>query len=309
MKLLFIDHEFHKKTHSADFFVNVLRKAFLVTEHGYSRFYRTGAKKAMKGHEVAVIWEFPISRNRFFFPGKRNVFVPMYDNELGSYWQWKRIAWSGMGVISFCDKITTHARRCGVTNLLDVRYFPNPASLPQKPGDSKKVFLWERGDISRQMAERLFPPTEGYSFVVKGANEFLPREQYLDLVASCGIVVAPRRREGIGMAFLEAMAMGKCVVAYNDATMNEYIENGKNGVLFDEANLTCVDSEKVAHVRTALVQSQAGRHSRWESDKEMIGAFIAAQPICRPSFVNGIKLALSYPLYLVEGAVAKLRQR
>lgn len=37
----------------------------------------------------------------------------------------KRIAWSGMGVVSFCEKVTEHARRCGVTNILDVRYFPD----------------------------------------------------------------------------------------------------------------------------------------------------------------------------------------
>lgn len=35
MKLLFIDHECHKKTRSAEFFLSVLRKAFDVVEHYY----------------------------------------------------------------------------------------------------------------------------------------------------------------------------------------------------------------------------------------------------------------------------------
>ena len=34
------------------------------------------------------------------------------------------------------------------------------------------------------------------------------------------------------MAFLEAMAMGMCVVAENQPTANEYILSGKNGVLY-----------------------------------------------------------------------------
>ena len=86
MKLLFIDHECHKKTRSAEFFLSVLRKAFDVVEHYYSQYYRTGAQKVAKDCDIAVIWEFPISRWRFFFPGKRNVFVPVYDNEWASYY-------------------------------------------------------------------------------------------------------------------------------------------------------------------------------------------------------------------------------
>lgn len=306
MKLLFIDHECHRKTRSADFFVDLLKRAFEVTVHAYSRYYRTGAAAVMAMQDVAVIWEFPVSRRKFFFPGKRNVFVPMYDNEWGSYWQWKRIAWSGMGVISFCEKVTAHARKCGVMNLIDVRYFPDPASLPQKPGDPKKVFLWERGDISRQIAETLFPPSEGYSFVVKGANDFLPREQYLELLSTCGIVIAPRRKEGIGMAFLEAMAMGKCVVAHNDATMNEYIEDGKTGILFDLAKPKRIDFAKVRCVRAGIVEAAASYHRRWESDHGKINAFIARQPICRPCFANRLKVVLSYLLYMGEGALQRM---
>jgi glycosyltransferase involved in cell wall biosynthesis len=44
--------------------------------------------------------------------------------------------------------------------------------------------------------------------------------------------MAPRRYEGIGMAFLEAMAMEMCVVAENQSTANEYILSGKNVILY-----------------------------------------------------------------------------
>lgn len=37
--------------------------------------------------------------------------------------------------------------------------------------------------------------------------------------------------KGIGMFFREAMAIGKCVVANNDATMNEYIKNGETALV------------------------------------------------------------------------------
>jgi hypothetical protein len=58
------------------------------------------------------------------------------------------------------------------------------------------------------------------------------REAYLRSLAGFNVYIAPRRHEGIGMAFLEAMAMGMCVVAENHPTANEYILSGKNGVLY-----------------------------------------------------------------------------
>lgn len=308
MKLLFVDHAFHRKTASADFFTDRLRADFAVDVHYYERAYDTRAASAAAGCDGVVVWEFPVARNRFFFPGKRNVFVPMYDNEWASRWQWKRIAWSGMGVVSFCGAVSAHARRCGVSNLLDVRYFPDPAAFPQEPGDPKRVFLWERGEITRTVAETLFPPSEGYVFDVKGAREFLERDAYLARIARCGVVIAPRRKEGIGLAFLEAMAMGKCVVAHDDATMNEYLVDGETGILFDADRPRPVSAAAVARVRAAMPAAVRAWRARWCEDAAKINPFIAAQPVCRPDFAARVKLALSYPIYLAEGALFRLRQ-
>jgi len=256
----------------------------------------------------AIIWEFPISRFRFFFRGKRNVFVPMYDNEWGSYWQWKRIAWSGMGVISFCGRVSDHARRCGVTNILDVRYFPDPAMLPQKKGDPKRVFLWERGEINRSVAERLFPPTDGYVFDVKGADEFLSREAYLERMSKCGIVIAPRRKEGIGMVFLEAMAMGKCVVANDDATMNEYITDGENGILCNVSMPLRIDENIVARVMENVGTHSEILRTAWLDDAKKICDFVGNQDVCRLSALNFIRFFFSYIAYLAEGVSLRLRE-
>jgi len=301
MKLIFIDHECHRKTGSAEFFLKMLRKVFAVKEHYYSRYYRTGSSQKVSNCDAVVAWEFMIARFRFFSPGKKNVFVPMYDNEWGSYWQWKRIAWSGIGVISFCDKVSAHARKCGVRNLLDVRYFPDPAEFPHEAGNPKRVFLWERGDIDRSVAERLFPPSAGYTFDVKGADEFLDRDDYLARMAKCGIVIAPRRKEGIGMVFLEAMAMGKCVVACDDATMNEYIKDGENGMLFDPSDPKPVSLDAVSYAIGNVGKYVAEMRARWLNDMEKIAGFISGQLPCRPSFACRLKMALAYPMFLLEG--------
>ena len=309
MKWLFIDHEYHKRTGSAKFFLDIVRKSFSVDEHYYNRYYRTQAEKAAVDYDGVIIWEFPISRNKFFFRGKKNVFVPMYDNEWASYWQWKRIAWSGMGVISFCDKVTAHAKRCGVKNILDLRYFPNPSDFPQKKGEFKRVFLWERGDISEDTVKKLFPPELGYAFDVKRGDEFLSREEYLSRIAACEIVVAPRRKEGIGMAFLEAMAMGKCVVAHNDATMNEYIKNGVNGILFDADRPIAITESQVLSVRSNMHATKEQLYGAWSDDMKKICDFIFAQKPCDPSLLNRLKISLSYPMFLIEGVWYKIKAK
>ncbi len=306
-RILFIDHAMHRATRSSRFFVGLLGAAFDVREHFYERLYRAGADAAMRESDAAVVWEFPVARGRFYYPGKVNVFVPMYDNEWGSVWQWRRIAASGMGVVSFCGKVSGHARRCGVRDLLDVRYFPDPAALPRKAGDPRRVFLWERGGLSREQAERMFPAADGYELVVKGADEFLPREEYLERLADCGIVVAPRRREGIGMAFLEAMAMGKCVVAHDDATMNEYIADGESGLLVDFDAPERVAPARVERARAGVAAAAARHRARWAADAEKVAPFVASLKPCRPSPLRRLAIALEYPLYLAEGALWRLR--
>ena len=216
-----------------------------------------------------------------------------------------RREWDGRRLVLREGERARTAVRC--ENLLDVRYFPDPSTLPQTAGDSKKVFLWERGGVSRERAETMFPASDGYTLVVKGAHEFLPREEYMRKLASCGIVVAPRRKEGIGMAFLEAMAMGKCVVAHNDATMNEYIVDGESGILVDFDAPERIAFSRVEKVREGVATAVARHWARWRDDAQKIAPFIAALPPCRPSWRQRLKIALEYPLYLAEGALLRGR--
>ena len=47
------------------------------------------------------------------------------------------------------------------------------------------------------------------------------------------VYFAPRLEEGIGQTFLEAIRWGRCVVAADNRTINEYIIHGVNGLLYD----------------------------------------------------------------------------
>ena len=145
MKVLLLDHVCHKKTKSFDFFVQLLKDSGEETDvFYYERYYHfTVPAEKISWADVIVHLEFLPSRFNVAILGKPNVFVPMYDNEWGSYWQWKRIAWSGMGVVSFSKKVSDPARKCGVKSLLNVQYFLDPTKFPQRQGERKRVFLWE----------------------------------------------------------------------------------------------------------------------------------------------------------------------
>lgn len=140
------------------------------------------------------------------------------------------------------------------------QYAPDPKMLPTTDwGKPLQAHFWERepGDMDRHAAEiiarrlgcqsldfRLFRDKD-LSFgsgeaQKKATRQWESRETHLKRIAESQIFIAPRRFEGIGMAFLEAMAMGCVVVAENQATANEYILHGSTGLLYEG------DGEKVS---------------------------------------------------------------
>ena len=136
MNILFVDHVCHRKTRSADFFLDILRARHTVDCHYYDTYYdcRIPHDK-IAAADLVIFWEFLPGRFKIAINGKPCLFVPMYDNEWSSKWQWRRIARSGMSVLSFCDALTRHAESCGVKNVLTVHYAMDPSRFPQNTGD------------------------------------------------------------------------------------------------------------------------------------------------------------------------------
>ena len=93
-------------------------------------------------------------------------------------------------------------------------------------------------------------------------------------IARANIFFAPRQEEGIGQAFLEAMARGQCVVAPNHGTMNEYILPGVNGLLYDTKNPKPLDFSDIAELgRQAKKTALLGR-KRWEEAEQDLVQFV-----------------------------------
>ncbi len=332
MNILFVDHDSHALTRSADFFLDLLRQHGEVRIHYYSRHYHCGLLPAdIDWADAIIFWEFLPARFSCGVPGKRCVFVPMYDNEWGSVWLWRRLGMLGMGVVSFCDRITDHARRCGVKQLIDVDYFPPDCA--SEPGDPRKAILWERGQISFSVIKALFRPDqldkvmlvrrheEGLQYTAVSPQDmaayhveilpggFIPADDYQRLMAEPGLYVAPRFKEGIGMSFLEQMARGKCVIAHDDATMNEYIENGRNGILVDMRRPRAVTDAEIAAVN-AFPKDYTAARRKWADDQAHLREFFNGIERLRPLRSPwSPKSLLAFVLYWLEGGLMRFRQR
>jgi glycosyltransferase involved in cell wall biosynthesis len=322
--ILLVDHACHVSTKSVDFLHAILSKRFDFSVHYYSHAYRPELPQSRRSnYDFLAFFEFLPGRLNLFYPTTRSVFFPMYDNEWGSKWCWRRIALTGMPVISFCSRVSNFARQHGVRDILDVKFFPDPKRYMDMKGDPRILLLWERGEMNFNVVKALFSPgtmkevvllrhpeekikhteltdTDIAQYNVKIVETgFMPREQFLNTIRSAGTVIAPRKKEGIGMVFLEAMAMKKCVITHRDATMDEYIRHGSNGLFFDADNPSRIDIADVLRIH-ANMPDPSPYYDTWLLDQEKIASFIQCTPLLSLSKRAYFLYYLYYLFFIIE---------
>lgn len=258
-KALFIDHAFHQKTRSADFFVDIVRQGFDVEVY-----YLAPDKKADIGvlaaaaeADVILLWQMDFLAPAFLAMGKPTIVIPMFDGSGGMpdlHWLFA----SRARFFNFSLRLNERIRMLGGETML-LRYFPpavGESALPRF--DRLNAFFWQRRPdhgvhynyISSLIGAELdgfhlhnapdipvsfrpeHPADAPYQFTE--STWFKDRADYEACLASCNVFIAPRAAEGIGMALLEAMSRGMMVLAHDAPTNNEYISNGLNGILFNK---------------------------------------------------------------------------
>lgn len=165
-------------------------------------------------------------------------------------------------VVAFSTPIQQLAQDLGLP-YLRMRYFLNPDLFTPASFDAERVLLyWNRTGffykafllqlcamlrvnrlIFRDILDPRIPkrkhytlPTQVGEMLVEAHHTLTTHDEYLSLLNRANIFIAPRKLEGVGITFLEAMARGCCVIAYDHPTMNEYIRHGENGLLFGAGN-------------------------------------------------------------------------
>ncbi|MDD3436491.1 MAG: glycosyltransferase [Candidatus Gastranaerophilales bacterium] len=300
-KVALIAHSYHRKTRSCDFFADLLQE-FYDVELLFDEEWETGKKinwEALNNdYKAVVIFQmFPDEGNIKKITNKNIVYLPMYDHvEKWHFNKWYLC--KDIKIVSFSLTLHRKLKKIGF-NSIYVQYFPEPKEF--SPGNSNEVFLWQRfTNININTVKKLFKnkdiklhihkvPDPGKLFVtpykedeknlqITYSNWFEDKEDLINLIKNKGIYIAPRYTEGIGMSFLEAMAMGKLVIANNKPTMNEYIKNGETGILCNFNFPQPVKISDIEQIQRNTFEFMQKGYQKWLTEKKNIINFIQEEP-------------------------------
>lgn len=299
-KLLWVDHSYHIVTKSAAFYRDSLQKHFNITDYFVDPYENCQVKEDFyegcfsdiegESFDVVVLLQLlpPLAKvSKISY--RKLIFVPMYDgapDRTDAIWQqYKNI----FTVVCFSKTLHEELQQLGV-NSHYIQYFPEPMKIHDW-GNKDYVFFWQRltainvntvaalfqgHGIKRFYVHKAVDPSQNFVEPCLSIKEdcifsewYEDKEMMLRDMEKCAIYIAPRFYEGIGMSFLEAMAMGRCVVAANNPTMNEYITHSKNGILFDMDSITPIESFNMREIQQNAYDYISDGFLKYEQNKKI----------------------------------------
>lgn len=304
--LAFVDHSYHRRTRATDFLVAALEREFRVDRY-WDEAWQGGPKTelaALNQHDYQAVLFFQIGHyfSSWMLRGLRCrnlISVPMFDDvghQDDGFWirqrRYRHLSFSGM--------IHQSLVRLGIPSLR-IQYHPDPNRFePTTDFSTLRGFFWQRTPglvwptIRKLMGEVRFDhfhlhaaadppgfdpplptPEECNRHGITRSDWFDDRSQFTAVCGGSNIYFAPRRTEGIGMAFLEAMAAGKCVVAPDHPTMNEYIQHGKTGLLYDPDRPKPLDFRQAPEIGAAARAAMISGYRRWQQQVPALVEFVA----------------------------------
>jgi len=299
MKIGFIDHEYHKKTKSSIFFIDLLISYGWDVNLLYVNENIDGFIKITndQNYNKLIFWQvIPSAKNLLSFETEDIYLIPMYD--ACSSWNFKKWEkYKKFKFISFSKALNSIFEKLGM-DYLYVKYAPKAELLVDNLNSGKKTiltaFVWRRSatlnlpklfnSLIKLGVEKVFlhdspdPPAlslEGEisykNLEIETSYWFNTHSEYLDIIKICDIYIAPRMTEGIGMSFLEAMSLGICVFAPNKPTMNEYIIDGNNGILFENfKDIENKNLNNIERLKTNALKTIYDESMNWQASKEYL---------------------------------------
>ena len=196
-------------------------------------------------------------------------------------WLARRVLRRARLVIAASNDLAERARALGAR---EVRVIPSGVELPERVGDRGRACRGalcgsSLGGEGRARAARR---GAGLNLVVAGdgplrdripfARGFVPHDELQQLYARAAVVACPSRREGFGVACLEAMAHGRPVVATRVGGLLDLVVDGETGIVVpprDPAALRSALERLLADPDLRRKLGSAGRdrartHFSWE---------------------------------------------
>jgi len=268
-KIGFIDHHYHIKTKSGDFLREVLYSNFKIDNY----WVNSDLKFDEKIFNYEKLFFFQILPNFNILKKLKNkniIWAPMYDSPhypYGYSWiLWKIIEYFDIKVISFSKKITNQIKDKNI-NYISLKF--HKKTRYDKINKKINIFFWNRGDVRISdwinaidinlinkiyylNLDKIYPENIDKTLMEKFIiikKKFLNRKSFLSLLRKCEIFISPRKKEGIGMAQVEALSMGKYLLGFRDATMTDYILNKKIGSFLDNNACNILEINNVLHFK------------------------------------------------------------
>jgi hypothetical protein len=322
LRILFVDHAFHKTTRSSDFFRSLLERHFVMDTVYFDPRDEKGmtSLRVPQGIGLVVLWQMDFLAPLFLAQGVPTVVVPMFDGSSqlpDLHWIWAQQA----RFINFSRWMHDRVHSMGGTSLL-VKYFLPPVPESKRARfDGLRVLLWQRrpeDGINLGLVERMFggqlksvhvhnvpdDPEVDTSFYLRRSLDtyaltisswFPDRTGFERLLDTHNVLIAPRMSEGIGMTMLEAFSRGMLVLAADAPTHDEYIANHLNGVLFNVHVSGWTDFSEAPAMGELAWRTAAEGFARWKAKEVEIVDFVRSTPRPRAAVdcdVPGLALRL-----------------
>lgn len=299
-KIALIDHSYHVKTKSSSFIVDLLREYYdveIILDDSWQGKKEPDLSFIDEKYKAVIFWQSISPKMLSGLKCSNVIFFPMYDaccDVSIDYWYKIR----NVKVICFSKTLCDKLHMLGFQSLY-IQYFPEPVFYEKIK--EKSIFFWHRrAEVTWETVKKMIDEQKIDSIhihrAVDPAQEFVSptkvdeilyninysdwfdtREEYLEAVKQKSIYVAPRITEGIGFSFLEAMAMGRAVIAADNPTMNEYIYHGINGYLFSEKDPKSIDLSNFEQVQENAYKTVVEGRQKWLSEKHKIFDIIKAK--------------------------------
>lgn len=297
MNILFYDHIFHSKTKSSVFFIDIL-KTFATVNIRYIAPEEINIQSYLddKDVDVFIFWQImPSVEVLKNIPSNKIVFIPMYDACCTfTSEKWKQ--YGRYKFISFSKNIHILLTRMNIRSLYVQYMVPIKSNYQDIVKDEiNTIFIWKRTEtFNFKRLVRYLEKTgiekaicHGFEISDRVTSDniileytdgwFENHEEYLQTLSKCHYFLQPRKYEGIGMGFLEAMSLGLCVISPNQATMNEYIINNVTGYLFNSFANICVDPSNYRLISTNSIDFCRRTRIEWEKTIPLIHSFIKSR--------------------------------
>lgn len=294
-KLVFIGMGFHfQNTKSSQFFIDILRQYFDNVETvSNDEAWRLIPKIKP---DTIIIWQQIFTPEQIDFWNVKNVIIiPMYDAcpvTLDFWMQYKKYK-----IFCFSKTLFSMLKENGF-NCFHSQYYIAPKETKNN-NENLRAFFWERNEkltwpqikkvcqklpiSSLHYHTGLSATTEGRptdedikKYNIDFSSWFKDPSEYAKIISETDIYFAPRVSEGIGLSFIEALANGCLVVAFDAPTMNEYIIDGKDGILFSNKNTLehNFTKEEIEKLRKASVKKAEEGFKSWNESIPAIASFI-----------------------------------